>query len=665
MSSNSNSNPYAKPYNARDRNKKTGTALVSPPPKKKRSGKVDKTKSPAPATASKKPPTSKFTNNHLQQVIANDHLQKIIADDLNASASARLAPQVAVDKAPVAVDSLPEPAPVPKPGINNLLQASGAVQDPSSYTESNLRDELEILDDIAAPDFTSPSAVQGIRDEWSGDMNLRAEQRAFNAFNPNTPPSLTQTSTESQSKGPQASTNDGTSTRCNKCGLVIDNDLIEYHTCNSIGAFKAPVKTKTPEDWTVDDEIEAANRNFNHRDAETEEGIKLMEATVHSDKHEARRSFMHKKFIQNIILHKDDFGTLADLVQDSTGQMVPKLFTALAGANPSMSMIRLASRAYFNLAFDIRNEKAKGDACPYLEPATQNTYFRTLSGYMKECYDWHYSLQHDFNFAGGYYPRVCKLYAVRMIEYPGLGTGQNKQIPDNAEVSSDVNLSKFEEDIHYEHQQLVMMICGMYFGTRGREEVAYLLVSQIIQGWFEESSEYKGYRYIGISGMPDKSKKVTPTNSTARDTSKTMRIPILDINSKTDPGAIFKRYVDKCHPQQKRLFCKEASLKTKRRHFLEGYPNATMSIKQPLGVNMVAKMIKEASVKAGLNCTGHGNRRLYISSLVNNPGVSEQESLASSRHSSVSAQKTYQMRNHQSEAQKFAALGLKKNDDRK
>ena len=59
-----------------------------------------------------------------------------------------------------------------------------------------------------------------------------------------------------------------------------------------------------------------------------------------------------------------------------------------------------------------------------------------------------------------------------------------------------------------------------------------------------------------------------------------------------------------------------------------------------------------------MNTTGHGFRRLSITSVANHPGVNTEESLAHARHSSVAAQRPYLASNAVSEAARFGALGL-------
>ena len=70
--------------------------------------------------------------------------------------------------------------------------------------------------------------------------------------------------------------------------------------------------------------------------------------------------------------------------------------------------------------------------------------------------------------------------------------------------------------------------------------------------------------------------------------------------------------------------------------------------------------MKDACVKLGNPTeTGHSFRRLFITSLANDPGVSIEESMQSAGHKSVSVQRPYIVCNGVSETAKFAALGIR------
>ncbi len=75
-----------------------------------------------------------------------------------------------------------------------------------------------------------------------------------------------------------------------------------------------------------------------------------------------------------------------------------------------------------------------------------------------------------------------------------------------------------------------------------------------------------------------------------------------------------------------------------------GHTDVWYSAKQPLGVNTIRKMMKEACRRLGSpGTTGHSFHRLFITSLANHPGVSVNMALKSSGHNSVAAQLLYQM----------------------
>ena len=73
----------------------------------------------------------------------------------------------------------------------------------------------------------------------------------------------------------------------------------------------------------------------------------------------------------------------------------------------------------------------------------------------------------------------------------------------------------------------------------------------------------------------------------------------------------------------------------------------------------MTKIMKSATVRLGFpQMSGHGFRRLFITTLVNDPGVNLEESMSAARHSSVSAHRAYMARDSASEVAKFRALGV-------
>ena len=69
--------------------------------------------------------------------------------------------------------------------------------------------------------------------------------------------------------------------------------------------------------------------------------------------------------------------------------------------------------------------------------------------------------------------------------------------------------------------------------------------------------------------------------------------------------------------------------------------------------------MKTGCKTVGLEGTGHGLRRISITTLVNDPAVNIEESLAFAQHNSAAAQRPYMMRD--SEMNRFRAQGLVSN----
>ena len=114
---------------------------------------------------------------------------------------------------------------------------------------------------------------------------------------------------------------------------------------------------------------------------------------------------------------------------------------------------------------------------------------------------------------------------------------------------------------------------------------------------------------------------------------------------------------------QRRFYCKIATDKEKMGFQKNGYPEAMFSPNRPLGVNTIGRLFKEAAKRMGHETTGHAFRRLFITTIANAPGVSTEESLASSRHRSVSAQRQYMVRGKDSETAKLITLGFSANSE--
>ena len=215
-----------------------------------------------------------------------------------------------------------------------------------------------------------------------------------------------------------------------------------------------------------------------------------------------------------------------------------------------------------------------------------------------------------------------------------------------------VRLSKFDESDPKQHIEKCLVGCGTYFCFRGEGEHASLLVEQVVIGYYEPEHEFTGKQFVSIGHLvKDKKKKLDANNSWVRDTTNIMRIPIFDTddNPNTDDfGASLKRLKQKATPGQKRLYC----------YWNE--KNGEFHAQKPIGRNTIRQYHKDAAKRLGIDEDsfrgGHAWRSFAITTMVNDPSVSNAESMLASRHKSMSAQLPYQLTDIISEGNRMKSL---------
>ena len=237
------------------------------------------------------------------------------------------------------------------------------------------------------------------------------------------------------------------------------------------------------------------------------------------------------------------------------------------------------------------------------------------------------------------------------------GTFRNKAVLNGVTSSTHLDLTVFDEEDTIQHMQKVMVGNGLYWGFRGCQEQVDFSTNMIEKGVFEPGHPMAGEEYYAIKDMIDKTNKLTCTNPILKN-NPSSRIPV-----NSDHGQCLTRLIGKLSPGQLRFFCKPGTVPQLMHFKSMGWKDAAFSPHQPLGINTVRKMMKDACVKLGHpECTGHGFRRLFITTLANNPGVSVVECMAAARHSSVAAQRPYICQNGVSEVARFNALGMNKQE---
>lgn len=382
--------------------------------------------------------------------------------------------------------------------------------------------------------------------------------------------------------------------------------------------------------------------------------LDFLGATRHSPTHDTRRKKFEGEYITSVTVpQKDILGpALTAMVSSPCGINVPQIFKTCAG-EVTLDKRKLAGSSIF---FWISHKLPGRGSKKHIEPDTMMTYLRTFFGHMRDTHDWRFNLDSDFNFEGGLRPCLDILITKRRKEVgAAFGTGANQAKMKDVASINDLDWSVFDENDPKQHCQKVMVYFGGYLGFRGSGEHVKLERHHIERGTFEVGHPWAGDEYWAIQNMPDKTNKLSSSNTILRK-NRSGRIPV-----KSEPGQCILRFLDKFSPHQERVYCRPATLAQLQDLRRSGRKKSMFSAREPLGVNTICLMMNDACAKLGHpECSGHGFRRLFITTLANDPRVSIAEAMESSRHSSVSAQLTYVERSGVSESGKFAALGFQK-----
>ena len=97
-------------------------------------------------------------------------------------------------------------------------------------------------------------------------------------------------------------------------------------------------------------------------------------------------------------------------------------------------------------------------------------------------------------------------------------------------------------------------------------------------------------------------------------------------------------------PAQHRVYCHPATMTPKLKYARIGHPNAVFSSNQPLGHNSINLLMKKALERIGYpGGTGHALRRVFGSTLANDPSVSTEAGLDCMRQTSAASYPMYQV----------------------
>ena len=222
-----------------------------------------------------------------------------------------------------------------------------------------------------------------------------------------------------------------------------------------------------------------------------------------------------------------------------------------------------------------------------------------------------------------------------------------------------VCISTFDESDPEQHTIKVLFGCGIYFGFRGRGEHHAIEKDHIGEGTFEEGHRFGGMPFVSVRVMNDKTNKITLHNPYLRDTGKLMRVPILnnDTNSSCFGGCL-KRYVEKMNKAQRYLHCR-AVLNDNRPNQIKKGNKGFYYDSCHLGQNKIASLFQKGAKLLGMSTKQfcpHSLRSLFITKMVNDKRVSNEESMKAARHSSVDAHLGYQELGKVSEGNRIQCL---------
>ena len=151
---------------------------------------------------------------------------------------------------------------------------------------------------------------------------------------------------------------------------------------------------------------------------------------------------------------------------------------------------------------------------PRLQPNSMLNRVCTLLEHMRDTHDWRFSLNKDFNYEGGLTPCLNKLIRDRKKEVGhSYGIGANRSIMENVSNVNQLDWSVFDERDPIHHAQKVMGYFETNFGFRGGEEHMKLERKHIERGVFPPGHEWAGKEFWGIQNMPDKTNKLSSTNT--------------------------------------------------------------------------------------------------------------------------------------------------------
>ena len=344
---------------------------------------------------------------------------------------------------------------------------------------------------------------------------------------------------------------------------------------------------------------------------------------------------------------------------------IPRIFSVLAG-EVTNEKVAIANKSLvtWQAMTKKKSTSKQSQQLPWYQPVTQSQRLRTFFSTCQQQYRWQLSID-DFNSSGQLGPFMSSLFEERRLQYGHLGYAQSnkKRRLDEASMQM-VKLSTFDESVPEQHQMKILFGCGIHLGMRGNSEHTELQVANIQKGKFPVGHSWGGHEYVCIIDTVDKTHKLNLHNTTTRDNSKYMRLPVVQ-NDPENLAASIVRYLTKLAPNQERLYTQPFQPKAQLKYQQNGGdPMVQYHYNLPLGHNKILQMFREGAEILGLpdaqTFMPHSLRSVFITTLANNPKVSLEEAMRSARHRNADSTAAYIKRSSESESNKFEALGIRK-----
>ena len=294
----------------------------------------------------------------------------------------------------------------------------------------------------------------------------------------------------------------------------------------------------------------------------------------------------------------------------------------------------------------------------YYAKSAQSLFF----GLMNTKYLWQMTLE-DFGGERMLAPFLEGLYNQRYKKYKHVGYAQevkNRRLTFNNRKK--ISLAMFDERNPQQHQMKILFGCGAMFGFRGSAEHTYLELGNIRKGVFPPGHPWEGQTYYGFGGFEHKTHKLSMKHSFVPDDDEHMRVPYIPDDPESLGGAIH-RMLPKFTRGQTRFYCKLMTKKQKDRYVRDGGEREhEFQANVHLGKTKIAELFKKGAQILGLDYPElfypHSLRAMFITSLANDPSMNPQEIMQSARHASFSSSASYVVSDGQSESNKFRALGM-------